>query len=54
VITLVDGWWGKSVTDLLPRLFCDHFGDTSVIAETPTEVAAFFCGCLSSRRSEEA
>lgn len=54
VIRVVDGWWGKAVTDLLPRLFCDHFADSSLIGEAGGEIAAFFCAFLSSQRPDEA
>lgn len=29
VISSVDGWWGKLVSPMLPRLFFEHFCDTS-------------------------
>lgn len=47
IITIVDDWWGREVHPVLPRLFLDHFHRTSVIAETPDDLAGFLIGFLS-------
>jgi ribosomal protein S18 acetylase RimI-like enzyme len=61
VLAVLDPWWeGHSDpagterrASLLPRLFFDHFQDTSVIVETPEgALAAFMVGWLSSRPDE--
>ncbi len=45
IIAVVDGWWGRPVHRALPRLFLDHFHDTSFIAERPGgELAGFLVG----------
>jgi len=33
IIAVVDDWWGRPVHGALPRLFLDHFHNTSFIAE---------------------
>jgi len=45
IIAVVDDWWGRPVQHALPRLFLDHFHDTSFIAEGPGgELAGFLVG----------
>lgn len=35
VMAVIDDWWGgRSMSAMLPRLFVEHFRDTSVIVET--------------------
>jgi hypothetical protein len=42
IIAVVDDWWGRPVHRALPRLFLDHFHDTSFIAErSGGELAGF-------------
>jgi ribosomal protein S18 acetylase RimI-like enzyme len=47
IIAVVDDWWGREVHGILPRLFLDHFHRTSLIAETPDDLAGFLVGFLS-------
>jgi acetyltransferase (GNAT) family protein len=48
IISVVDDWWGRPVHHALPRLFLDHFHDTSFIAERPGgELAGFLVGFCS-------
>lgn len=55
VIRVMDAWWGgRHLTPLLPRLFLDHFRDTSFVVEEDGELVAFFVGFLSQSRPEEA
>jgi hypothetical protein len=45
IIAVVDDWWGHPVHRALPRLFLDHFHDTSFIAERSRgELAGFLVG----------
>ncbi|CAM9267092.1 unnamed protein product [Ectocarpus sp. 12 AP-2014] len=39
VIGLVDAWWGRRVSPMLPRLFFDHFCDTTFMAVIRDEEA---------------
>ena len=40
VISVVDSWWnGRHMAGLLPRLFFEHFTDTSFAAERDGELA---------------
>jgi predicted GNAT superfamily acetyltransferase len=48
IIAVVDDWWGREVHHALPRLFLDHFHDTSFIAErSGGELAGFIVGFCS-------
>jgi predicted GNAT superfamily acetyltransferase len=44
IIAVVDDWWGRPVHRALPRLFLDHFHDTSFIAERSGDLAGFLVG----------
>jgi len=39
-----DTWWGKPVVHVLPRLFLDHFHDTSLVAEEGADLVGFLVG----------
>jgi ribosomal protein S18 acetylase RimI-like enzyme len=55
VITVIDDWWGgRRMADMLPRLFFEHFTDTSFAAERDGELAGFLVGFLSQSRPAEA
>ncbi|MFE8702730.1 GNAT family N-acetyltransferase [Cytobacillus sp. FJAT-54145] len=55
IISVVDDWWGgRSMADMLPKLFFDHFQSTSFIMEDSGEVAAFLIGFVSQSKTEEA
>jgi predicted GNAT superfamily acetyltransferase len=48
IIAVVDDWWGRPLQRGLPRLFLDHFWNTSFVAESPGgELAGFCVGFLS-------
>ena len=48
VSPLVDDWWGgRQMRVLLPRLFFEHFQQTSFVAEEDGELVGFLCGFLS-------
>jgi predicted GNAT superfamily acetyltransferase len=52
---LINDWWGgRQMSDMLPKLFFDHFNDTSFIAEEDGKIIAFLIGFLSQSHSEEA
>jgi len=58
VIQAVRHWWdGRDLTHMLPRLFCDHFCNTSFAAERqgepPGTLAGFLVGFLSPTRQGE-
>jgi predicted GNAT superfamily acetyltransferase len=42
IIAVADDWWGRPIHHALPRLFLDHFHDTSFIAERSGGVLAGF------------
>lgn len=46
-------WWGGRELSL-PKLFFDHFQDTSFIVEVNGEIVGFLIGFLSQSREEEA
>jgi len=55
VIAVIDDWWGgRRMADMLPRLFFEHFTDTSFAAERAGELAGFLVGFLSQSRPAEA
>jgi len=47
IVAVVDEWWGRPVGHALPRLFLDHFHDTSFVAEADADLAGFLVGFLS-------
>jgi len=52
---LINDWWnGRQMSDLLPKLFFDHFKDTSFIVEEEGEIIGFLIGFLSQSYSNEA
>jgi ribosomal protein S18 acetylase RimI-like enzyme len=55
VIAVIDDWWGgRHMADMLPRLFFEHFTDTSFAAERDGELAGFLIGFRSQSRPGEA
>jgi GNAT superfamily N-acetyltransferase len=55
VISVIDAWWGgRHMADMLPRLFFEHFTDTSFAAERDGELAGFLVGFRSQSRPGEA
>lgn len=55
VITVIDEWWaGRQMADMLPRLFFEHFTDTSFVVERDGKLIAFLVGFVSQARQGEA
>ena len=55
IVAVVDDWWGgRNMRPLLPRLFLDHFADTSLVVEDDGRLEAFLVGFLSPARPDEA
>ncbi len=55
VSPLLDEWWdGRQMSGMVPKLFFNHFNNTSFIAEVDGEVVGFLIGFLSQSSSEEA
>jgi ribosomal protein S18 acetylase RimI-like enzyme len=55
VIAVLDDWWGgREMRPLLPRLFLDHFAETSLIVEEDGRLEAFLVGFFSPARPDEA
>ncbi|RIW32511.1 GNAT family N-acetyltransferase [Bacillus salacetis] len=51
---LINEWWGgRNMSDMLPKLFFDHFTNTSFIAEKNGEIAGFLIGFLSQSQPDE-
>ncbi|MCZ8494573.1 MULTISPECIES: GNAT family N-acetyltransferase [Priestia] len=52
---LINDWWnGRQMSDLLPKLFFDHFKNTSFIVEEEGKIIGFLIGFLSQSYSNEA
>lgn len=52
---LINDWWGgRKMADMLPKLFFDHFNNTSFIAEKDGQMIGFLVGFLSQSKPEEA
>src|SRR5437773_3794592 len=55
VSPIVDDWWGgRQMRALLPRLFFEHFRETSFVAEEDGELVGFLNGFLSQTFPNEA
>ena len=55
VVPLVNEWWGeRDMAWLLPRLFFQHFGDTSFAVEEDGKLVAFLIGFVSQSKQGEA
>jgi RimJ/RimL family protein N-acetyltransferase len=54
VVAVVDQWWGRPMSGLLPRPFFAHFRDTSFVLVRGDEVVAFLVGFLSQTHHDEA
>lgn len=51
----LDAWWGgRSMRLMLPRLFFEHFRQTSFVAEDEGELVGFLCGFLSQTYPDQA
>ena len=47
ITAVMDQWWGRPVHASLPRLFLDHFHQTSTVVEDGGELAGFLVAFLS-------
>ena len=55
LISTMDDWWdGRRVHDKLPRLFVEHFRDTSLVIQEGDAIVGFLVGFASSSAPEEA
>jgi len=55
IITVLNDWWGgRSMADMLPKLFFIHFRETSFVAEREGVVIGFLIGFLSQTFTDEA
>ena len=55
VIAVVNDWWGgRQMAGLLPRLFFEHFQDTSFVIEEDGQIIAFLIGFVSQSRPGQA
>ena len=51
----LDAWWGgRPMRTMLPRLFFEHFRETSFVAEDEGELVGFLCGFLSQTYPDQA
>ncbi|MFJ8519535.1 GNAT family N-acetyltransferase [Lysinibacillus xylanilyticus] len=52
---LINEWWGgRNMSDKLPKLFFDHFTQTSFVAEKDGKLVGFLIGFLSQTHPNEA
>lgn len=55
VISVIDDWWGgRHMADMLPKLFFQHFQDTSFVVEQDDQIIGFLIGFVSQTYSTEA
>ncbi|MCF6409821.1 GNAT family N-acetyltransferase [Pseudalkalibacillus salsuginis] len=55
VSPLLDEWWGgRQMSGMVPKLFFNHFNNTSFIAEQDGKIVGFLIGFLSQSSPEEA
>ncbi|WP_067929327.1 GNAT family N-acetyltransferase [Alicyclobacillus shizuokensis] len=55
IISVIDHWWGgRRMADMLPRLFFQHFQDTSFVVEENGRIIAFLVGFVSQSQPEQA
>lgn len=54
VLAVIDGWWGRPMSAMLPRAFFGHFRDSSFVIEQGEELVAFLVGFLSQAEAGEA
>ena len=55
VIVVIDQWWGgRPMAQMLPRLFFDHFTDTSFAVDRDDALTGFLVGFVSQARPGEA
>jgi ribosomal protein S18 acetylase RimI-like enzyme len=54
IAVVVDDWWGRPLRHALPRLFLDHFHNTSFVAEEGDELRGFLIGFVSPANRQDA
>ncbi|MBD0380937.1 GNAT family N-acetyltransferase [Paenibacillus sedimenti] len=55
VISVIDDWWGgRNMADMLPKLFFQHFQDTSFVVERNDQIIGFLIGFVSQTYPTEA
>ncbi|WP_028400010.1 GNAT family N-acetyltransferase [Ectobacillus panaciterrae] len=55
IITVLNDWWGgRNMADMLPKLFFQHFQNTSFMCEKDGNIAGFVIGFVSQTRKAEA
>ena len=54
IAAVVNLWWGRPVLAALPRLFLDHFHDSSLVVDGPGGPVAFLIGILSPAQPQRA
>ena len=55
IISVINDWWGgRSMADMLPKLFFIHFRQTSFVAEYRENIVGFLVGFVSQTLSDEA
>lgn len=55
VIDVLNQWWGgRNMADMLPKLFFNHFQNTSYIIEQDNKIIAFLIGFVSQTYPDEA
>ena len=55
IIAALQNWWGgRDLTAMLPRLFLNHFNDTSFVIEKEGEMIGFLIGFISPSLKNEA
>jgi ribosomal protein S18 acetylase RimI-like enzyme len=54
IAAVADRWWGRPVLAALPRLFLDHFHNSSLVVDGPDGPMAFLIGILSPAQPQRA
>jgi ribosomal protein S18 acetylase RimI-like enzyme len=54
IAAVADDWWGRPVLAVLPRVFLDHFHQTSLVVDGADGPTAFLIGFLSPSQPERA
>ena len=55
IIAALQNWWGgRDLSAMLPRLFLNHFNDTSLVFEKEGEMIGFLIGFISPSLKKEA
>ncbi|MFB5189277.1 GNAT family N-acetyltransferase [Alicyclobacillus fastidiosus] len=55
VISVIDDWWGgRHMADMLPKLFFQHFQETSLVVTENDQIVAFLVGLVSQTHQEQA